>query len=170
MRRRSAMNYERVGRTRIMTFVVVRPDQRILRRQVFDHHWRRDRDSALVELSPEFQWAPDRTEFIGQFKGADRSCWVASKAHDPRPSNHQAQRLSGWNTAFGTLRGDLVIEMKRRHWLTYWFDCTDDVISEVVSDLSLSRVAVLPTRLMTHGCRAAAVDEKTMAKLLTAIP
>jgi hypothetical protein len=168
-----SMIHQKLARRRtIQTFRIIAPNGAETSRQLFSLQWKRDRDS-LGYLSPEFEDPQHLTAFYGLVRGGQRTCWIASQVHDPRPINPVAQPLVPKVIEGRAFRGDLIVETERRWWETYWLPCPDEDAVAAAEQLSLDRVAILPSRFMRrqHGCLVAeAPDRKTdIAQLVLAI-
>ncbi|WP_298128186.1 hypothetical protein [Brevundimonas sp.] len=160
-------------RSTIQTFRIIAATGEESSGQVFDFQWKRDHTRLLRTLSPEFK-AATPTSFSGMIDGTERACWIASQMHDPRPINQLAQTLLPEALAGRAFRGDLIVQGARHWWETYWLPCPDEDAVAAAEQLSLDRLAILPSRYMRrqHGCLVAeAPDRRTdIAQLVLAIP
>jgi hypothetical protein len=163
---------KQASRRTIQTFRIIAPSGQESSGQIFDFQWKRIANRPFRSLSPEFDQATI-TSFSAMIEGAERTCWIASQTHDPRPINPLAQAFVPKDLEGRAFRGDLVVETERRWWETYWLPCPDEDVVAAAEQLSLDRVAILPSRFMRrqHGCLVAeAPDRKAdIAQLVLAI-
>ena len=166
------IHQKQARRSTIQTFRIIAANGEEASGQKFDFQWKRDSSRSLRSLSPEFEQATV-TSFSAMIEGAERTCWIASQMHDPRPVNPLAQAFVPTSLEGRAFRGDLIVQTERHWWETYWLPCHDEDAVAAVEQLSLNRVAVLPSRYMRRGrgCLVAeAPDRKAdIAQLVLAI-
>lgn len=158
---------------KVQTFHVLPSVGRAQRRQVFLDRWRDEPDLNLPLLSPEFHGAREVLPFRALYKGATRFCWAADRRFDGRPCNPRAQALLPSNQV-AVVRGDIIIEMTRHIWPTYWVSASVSDMEDVVDNLDLDQVAIAPEWRARGGCYVATPSKKgtsiVMQTLLLAAP
>tara|TARA_R110002051_G_C8765671_1_gene502535 strand:+ start:2496 stop:2984 length:489 start_codon:yes stop_codon:yes gene_type:complete len=159
--------------SRVQTFYVLPPAGRPLRRQVFCCEWNRDLDRCLERVSADFSSAQSTLAFQSEYKKSERICWAADHPFDARAHNPRAQAmLPEWHTE--VIRGDLIVEMTRHIWPTYWVSASVSEMEDAVENLTLERVAIMPEWRKRGGCFVATPDNKgrsiVMQTLILAAP
>lgn len=167
------MKHQKMRNAKVQTFHVLPSVGRPQRRQVFLDRWRHEPGPNLSRLSPEFRGAREVLPFRALYKGAVRFCWAADRRFDGRPCNPRAQALLPSDQVV-VVRGDIIIEMTRHIWPTYWVSASVSDMEDVVDDLDLDQVAIAPEWRARGGCYVATPTKKgtsiVMQALLLAAP
>lgn len=167
------MSNQEMQSTTVQTFYVLAPDGRLHRRQVFLGQWRHSPRENLARMSADFSRARETLEFSATFKKAERRCWAADLRFDSRLPNPRGQSMlpASWSEA---IRGDVIIEMTRHIWPTYWVSASVSDMEDVADNLDLDQVAIKPEWRRRGGCYVATPYAKgrsiVMETLLLAAP
>ena len=167
------MSHQKMQSATVQTFYVLPSAGRPQRRQVFLDQWRRDPRIHLARMSADFAMARETLEFSATFKKAERRCWAADHRFDSRRPNPRAQAMlpPSWSEA---IRGDVIIEMTRHIWPTYWVSASVSDMEDVADNLDLDQVAIKPEWRRRGGCYVATAYAKgrsiVMETLLLAAP
>lgn len=167
------MNQQKMRNAKVQTFHVLPSVGRPHRRPLFLDRWRNAPGPNLSRLSPEFLGAREVLLFRALYKGAVRFCWAADRRFDGRPCNPRAQALLP-SDQVEVVRGDIIIEMTRHIWPTYWVSASENAMEDVVEGLDLDQVAIAPEWRKRGGCFVATPSNKgtsiVMQTLLLAAP
>lgn len=167
------MSHQEMQSATVQTFYVLASDGRLQRRQVFLDQWRCEPGEHLARISADFSRARETLQFSATFKKAERRCWAADRRFDSRLPNPRAQAMlpPSWNEA---IRGDVIIEMTRHIWPTYWVSASVSDMEDVAENLDLDQVAIKPEWRRRGGCYVATPYAKgrsiVMETLLLAAP
>lgn len=167
------MTHQKMRNSKVQTFHVLASVGRPQRRQLFLDRWHNEPGLSLSRLSPDFRGAREVLPFRAFYKGAPRNCWAADRRFDGRRCNPGAQALLS-SDRVEVVRGDIIIEMTRHIWPTYWVSASVSDMEDVVDDLDLDQVAIAPEWRTRGGCYVATPTKKetsvVMQTLLLAAP
>lgn len=152
------MSHRQMRNSTVQTFYVLPASGPARPAQVFADDWRRNKCEHLAKMSPDFHIPRDTLNFHGSYRGADRTCWAADHRFDARPRNPRAQAMFT-QSGGEVLRGDVIIEMKRRIWSTFWVSASVGEMKEIVHERGFDRVAICPEWRRRGGCYIAAPDD-----------
>lgn len=159
--------------SKVQTFHVLSSAGRLEHRQAFLDQWRRSPGLTLLQVSSEFYKAREIMPFSARYKGAERRCWASDHRFDSRPCNHRAQAMLPLGRG-EMVRGDIIIEMTRHIWPTYWVSASVIDMEDVVDRLDLDQVAITPDWRVRGGCYVATPAKQgrsiVMQTLLLAAP